>query len=70
MLIFSVDEISSKELSLYSLGLEHSYKIFGFEYSLLGTVNYNLDIDAGGHYVTNLFPRYFTSLVFYRHNAN
>ena len=53
------DESSSKELSLYSLRLEESYKIFGCKYTLFGTVNYNLELDEGGHYITNLFPRYF-----------
>lgn len=33
-----------------------SYNVFGFRYALLGTVNYKLDSDEGGHYVTNLFP--------------
>ena len=33
-----------------------SYNVFGFRYALLGTINYKLDSDEGGHYVTNLFP--------------
>jgi len=36
--------------------LNASYNVFGFRYALLGTVNYKLDSDEGGHYVTNLFP--------------
>ena len=58
------DESSSKELSLYSLRLEESYNIFGCKYTLFGTVNYNLELDEGGHYITNLFPRYFIKFVF------
>jgi len=48
---------SSKELSLYSLRLEEYYQLFGHEYLLFGTVDYNLEIDEGGHYITNLFSR-------------
>merc|ERR1711879_915113 len=51
------DNDSSKELALYSLRLEKYYKLFGHEYSLFGTVNYNLELDEGGHYITYLFPR-------------
>ena len=36
--------------------LNESYNIFGFRYALLGTINYKLDSDDGGHFVTHLFP--------------
>merc|ERR1719414_1261761 len=53
----SDNDSSSKELSLYSLRLQKYYRLFGHEYSLFGTVNYNLELDEGGHYITYLFPR-------------
>ncbi len=36
--------------------LKPSYTLFGFRFAVLGTVNYKLDNDDGGHYVTYLFP--------------
>jgi hypothetical protein len=46
----------SKELNIYSLQLEPAYDLFGFRYAVLGTINYHLEADGGGHYVTSLFP--------------
>ena len=39
--------------------LSQSYSLFGFRYSLLGTIHYHLEAEGGGggHYVTNLFGR-------------
>ena len=45
----------SKELVLYSLHLQPTYNLFGFKYRVVGTVNYNLEHEEGGHYVTYLF---------------
>ena len=45
-----------KELILYSLQLKDYYSVFGFRYSMFGVINYNLELEGGGHYVTNLFP--------------
>ena len=50
------DICDSKDLSLYSLRLKNSYNLFGFQYVVFATVNYNLEMEEGGHYVTNLFP--------------
>lgn len=42
--------------TIFVLQLNESYNIFGFRYALLGTINYKLDSDDGGHFVTHLFP--------------
>ena len=39
-----------------SLRLQNHYELFGYRYALFGTVNYNLEMEDGGHYVTSLFP--------------
>ena len=45
--------------SFLFLILSQSYSLFGFRYSLLGTIHYHLEAEGGGggHYVTNLFGR-------------
>ena len=47
---------TSKEIRLFSLKLKPTYNFFGHQYRCLGTINYKLDIEEGGHYVTYLFP--------------
>jgi len=42
------------EMSLYSLKLFNSYKIFGETYQVFGTINLNLNCAEGGHYVCNI----------------
>lgn len=52
-----VDE-SSKEIRLFSLKLKPQYKLFEEDYKVIGTINYMLDNEDGGHYVTYLFPTF------------
>jgi hypothetical protein len=40
-----------------------SYSVFGFRYSVLGCISYNLDCAGGGHYTTDLFPNAIDSTV-------
>lgn len=49
------EDLDSKELSLFSLKLRPHYNLFGFKYAVLGTINYLLDSEEGGHYLTYLF---------------
>ena len=51
----TIDE-SAKEIRLFSLKLQPTYELFGSEYRCIGTVNYNVENEDGGHYVTYLFP--------------
>ena len=39
-----IQGLKSKDISLYSLGLEGSYDLVGHKYDVFATVNYNLDI--------------------------
>ena len=45
-----------KSIQLFSLKLQPTYDLLGSQYGCLGTINYKLDSEEGGHYVTNLFP--------------
>ena len=36
--------------------LQPTYELFGSEYRCIGTVNYMVENEDGGHYVTYLFP--------------
>lgn len=47
---------TSKEIRLFSLKLQPWYQVFGKRFGVLGVVNYMLDNEDGGHYVTCLFP--------------
>ena len=51
-----VEDQTSKEIRLFSLKLQPTCNLFGFQYACLGTVNYMLEDEDGGHYVTYLFP--------------
>eukprot|EP00095_Tigriopus_kingsejongensis_P002733 maker-scaffold226_size249562-snap-gene-1.17 protein:Tk02733 transcript:maker-scaffold226_size249562-snap-gene-1.17-mRNA-1 annotation:"hypothetical protein" len=51
----SQGEEDAKEIALYSLQLEPTYHIFGCEYTVLGTVNYDVANHGGGHFITKLF---------------
>ena len=50
------DETPSKEISLFSIKLKPTYELFGYKYDCLGAVNYFVENDDGGHYITYLFP--------------
>ncbi|TRY68420.1 hypothetical protein TCAL_02502 [Tigriopus californicus] len=52
---FNTDGSDSKEIALYSLQLQDTYSIFGFQYRVIGTVHYDLENLQGGHYVTRIF---------------
>ena len=39
-----IQGLKSKDIFLYSLGLEGSYDLVGHKYDVFATVNYNLDI--------------------------
>ena len=55
---FSEDTLddTSKEIRLFSLKLKPSYVICGSKYAVLGTVNYYVQNEDGGHYITYFFP--------------
>ena len=48
-IVFRLDQV-------FSLKLQPTYDLLGSQYGCLGTINYKLDSEEGGHYVTNLFP--------------
>ena len=45
-----------KDIRLFSLKLQPSYQLLGFQYAVLGTVNYYIQNEDGGHYITYFFP--------------
>ena len=52
----STDSTHYKDIRLFSLKLQPSYKLLGFQYAVLGTVNYYIQNEDGGHYITYFFP--------------
>ena len=59
IIIFNISDYideASKEIRLFSLKLQPSYELFGSKYALLGTVNYYVQKEEGGHYITHFFP--------------
>ena len=43
-------------MRLFPLKLQPRYELLGAEYEVFGTINYMLENEDGGHYITYLFP--------------